>query len=295
MTKTSRRGGSTALYVISCFLFWISLYLYVPTLPTYAESKTTNLELVGVVLMQYGLWQTVIRIPVGILSDWLGRRKPFILSGLVLAGVAALVMGSSTGVNGLIAGRAISGLAAGAWVLFVVAFSSLFPAEQAVRATTLLNLVSSFGRVLATGSNGWLIGAGGYSLPFWLAGVAALLAVLFILPVREEPMPGVRPSLAGFLNLVKRRDVMVPSLLSTLAQYVAWATTLGFMPILAQRLGASSVMQSLLVSGSMIVGIGGNLLSAAATRRIGPRRVVALAFTVYSLGIVAAALSPTLL
>jgi len=266
----------------------------VPTLPTYAESKTASLELVGVVLMQYGLWQTIIRIPLGILSDWLGRRKPFILGGFVLAGAAALVMGASSGVDGLIVGRAISGLSAGAWVLLVVVFSSLFPAEQAVRASTLLNLAGSFGRVLATGSNGWLINAGNYSLPFWLAGIAALLAALFILPVREDPMPGVRPSLGGFVKLTSRRDLMVPTLLSTLAQYVSWATTLGFMPILAQRLGADSVVQSLLVSGSMIVGIVGNLLSAVVVTRIGPRRVVALAFIVDSLGVAAAALAPTL-
>ncbi|MCJ7735846.1 MAG: MFS transporter, partial [Anaerolineae bacterium] len=115
------------------------------------------------------------------------------------------------------------------------------------------------------------------------------------LPVREEPMPGVRPSLAGFLNLVKRRDVMVPTLLSTLAQYVAWATTFGFKPILARGLGADGVKQSLLVSGSMVVGIAGNLLSALVVTRIGPRRLVAMAFGVASLGIAVAAFAPTLL
>ena len=107
-------------------------------------------------------------------------------------------------------------------------------------------------------------------------------------------MPGVRPSIAGFVTLVSRRDVMVPTLLSTLAQYVAWATTLGFMPILAQRLGGNNVVQSLLVSGSMVVGIVGNLLSAVAVTHIGPRRVVTLAFVAGSLGIIIAALAPSL-
>jgi len=294
MTKHPRQRASVVLYVISCFLFWISLYLYVPTLPTYVESNSSSLELVGVVLMQYGLWQTIARIPLGILSDWVGRRKPFILGGMVLAAAAAIVMGSSPQISGLIVGRAISGLAASAWVLLVVVFSSLFPPNQAVRAATLLNLAGSFGRVIATGSNGWLIGLGGYTFPFTLAGIGAILAMLFILPVREDPFPGTDPSLSRFLRLASRRDVMLPTLLSTLAQYVSWATTLGFMPIVAKRLGADDVIQSLMVSGSMVVGIGGNLLSAAVIGRIGSRRLVALAFVADALGIVGAALSPNL-
>jgi MFS family permease len=71
-----------ALYILVALLFWTCLYLYAPTLPTYAESKTDNLALVGVILAQYGLWQTIIRLPIGIAADRLGRRKPFIISGL---------------------------------------------------------------------------------------------------------------------------------------------------------------------------------------------------------------------
>ena len=291
MSESPHRRASITLYVISCFFFWISLYTYVPTLPTYAESKSSSLELVGVVLMQYGLWQTIIRIPVGILSDWIGRRKPFILGGMVLAGVAAFIMGHAAGINGLILGRAVSGLAASAWVVLIVAFSSLFPPDQAVRASTLLNLVASTGRVLATGSNGWLIQLQGYAFPFTVAAVGAMLAVVLLMPVREKVFPGKAPSLGSFLRLASRQDVMLPTLLSTLGQYVAFATTLGFIPIIAEHLGASHVVQSLMVSGSMIVGILGNLLSTAVIRQIGSRRLVAFCFVVSAVGVAAARIS----
>jgi len=294
MSNNPHRRASITLFVISCLFFWISLYTYVPTLPTYAESKSSSLELVGVVLMQYGLWQTIIRIPVGILSDWIGRRKPFVLGGMVLAGAAALIMGHSSGVGGLILGRAVSGLAAGAWVVLIVAFSSLFPPDQAVRASTLLNLVASTGRVLATGSNGWLIELQGYAFPFTVAALGAILAVLFLLPVREKAFPGRAPSLGSFFRLASRRDVMLPTLLSTLGQYVAFATTLGFVPIVAEHLGASHVVQSLMVSGSMIVGILGNLLSAAVIRRMGSRRLVVFSFVINAAGVAGAAIAPSL-
>jgi MFS family permease len=73
----------------------MSLYLYLPTLPTYTQTKTASLALVGAILAQYGLWQAIIRLPLGIAADWLGRRKLFIVVGISLSGVGAYVMGNA--------------------------------------------------------------------------------------------------------------------------------------------------------------------------------------------------------
>ena len=45
------------LFLSANFLYWISLYLYMPTLPSFSLTKTPDLALVGVVLSMYGLWQ----------------------------------------------------------------------------------------------------------------------------------------------------------------------------------------------------------------------------------------------
>lgn len=127
-----------------------------PTLSTYVESKTNNLAMVGIVLSQYGLWQAIIRLPLGIVSDWVGRRKPFIIGGFVLSALGAWLLATTGHINGMLVGRAITGLAAGTWVPLVVLFSSLFPPADAVKASALLSFVSSFGRVLATGITGSL-------------------------------------------------------------------------------------------------------------------------------------------
>src|SRR5690606_11497271 len=108
------------LYIGAVFLYWAGLYLYVPTLPVYVKSKSDDLALVGLVLSMYGLWQAVVRLPLGIAADWLGRRKPFILIGFVFVGLGAWLMGVSEGIPGLIIGRSITGLAAAPWVPLVV-------------------------------------------------------------------------------------------------------------------------------------------------------------------------------
>ncbi|HES57970.1 MAG TPA: MFS transporter, partial [Firmicutes bacterium] len=148
--SSRRRRLLIGLYVLVTLLYWISLYLYLPTLPTYTQSRTESLAMVGTVLAQYGLWQAISRLPIGIGADWIGRRKPFIVAGLLLSGVGAYVMGTAGGTSGLLVGRAISGLAAATWVPLTVIFSSFFPAREAVRATSLLTAVGSVGRVLST-------------------------------------------------------------------------------------------------------------------------------------------------
>ena len=282
------------LYTIVVLLYWIALYLYMPTLPTYVQSKSDNLALVGVVLSMYGLWQGIARLPLGIAADWLGWRKPFLIVGFALAGLGAWTMGTADSANGLIIGRAITGLAASTWVPLVVVFSSLFPPQEAVRATAVLTSVGGVGRVLATSVTGSLNELGGYSLAFFLATGAAALAVLIVLLTREERRPPQRPSVTGVGSLITRPDVLLPALLAALSQYANWATTFGFMPILARQMGATDVTQSALMTVHTAVVILGNLLTTAIVSRIGARRLVTLGFVLLSTGIGGAAFAPSL-
>jgi len=290
----NKRRLTIAIYVVAVFFYYIALYLYMATLPLYAESKSNNLALVGAALSMYGLWQTIIRVPVGVASDWLGWRKPFIVVGFILAGLGAWIMGVTPNIQGLIVGRAITGLAAGTWVPLVVVFSSLFPPQEAVHASTLLTLVGSAGRILATGVTGSLNEMGGYPLAFLLAAGAALLGAIAVLPAGEERRPPRPPSLAGIGRLISRRDVLLPSLLSTADQYVNWASTFAFIPILAKHLGATHFTQSLLLSINMGVLTLGNLIATTIVKRVGCRRLVLLSFLLLTAGVAGAALAPSL-
>jgi len=291
---TPRRRLGTTTYIVAVALYWIALYLYMPTLPTYVEAKSGDLALVGVVLSMYGLWQMIVRLPVGVASDWLGWRKPFIVIGFVLAGIGAWTMGTSPSIKGLMIGRAITGLAAGTWVPLVVTFSSLFPPEEAVRASALLTLVGSVARILATGVTGSLNEAGGYPLAFFLAAGAAILAAIAVIGAPETRRPSRRPSVAGIGRLISRRDVLLPSLLNTVNQYVNWTCTFGFVPILAKHLGATDITQSLLLSINVAVVTLGNLVATTIVKRVDSRRLMLAGFTLLAVGVGGAALAPSL-
>jgi MFS family permease len=281
----SSRRSLFVLYIAAVCFYWAALYLYVPTLSVYVESKADNLAAVGVVLSMYGLWQAVIRLPLGIAADWLGRRKPFMVVGFGLAGLGAMVMGPANGVLGLTIGRALTGFAAGSWVLLVVAFSSLFPPEDAVRAAAILSAINAVARIVATGVTGSLNALGGYPLAFYAAAVAAALAMIAMLLVRE-PHRDLNPTTLRQVGaLITRRDVLLPALLGVVAQYAIWASTFGFSTNLAKNLGASDVILSAMISMNIGLVFVGNLAMSTFAKRFGSRLMVAVSFVLVALGL----------
>ena len=64
-------------------LYWLSLYFYVPILSPYVEFSGGTLEMVGLVVSAYGLAQLILRIPLGMWSDRLGKRRPFLALGFL--------------------------------------------------------------------------------------------------------------------------------------------------------------------------------------------------------------------
>jgi MFS family permease len=290
----SRRGTLTLLGIAGIF-YWASLFVYVPTLGVYARGFGLSASVVGIILSMFGLWQAVSRLPLGIAADSIGRRKPFILGGFLLAAVGAVVMVHPGGETGLLVGRAITGLAGAAWVPMVVLFSSMFPPEQAVRASALLAIANSVSRLLATAVTGPLNETYGFAAAFYVAAAAALVAFLVTLPVREVALPGNPPSLRLLGRLITRRDIFIPTTMNMIVNYVLWATTFGFLPILAQEsLGASSTTISLLTSLNVLLSMIGNLTTAWVAQRFGNLRVIYASFGVVVVGTLLCAASGSL-
>jgi len=290
----TNRKAAIGLYALAVFFFWGSQYIYLPILPTYLQSKITDLSLVGFVLSMYGLWQALARIPLGIATDWLGWRKPLIIAGLALGGLGAWMLGTSNDFLGLTLGRAVTGISTGTWVVVVVAFSALFPPQEAVRASSLVMLANSLGRIVATASAGTLEDWGGAAMPFFVATGLALFAALLIFPIGETRRASHAPSTSSIIALLRRRDVMLPTILSTLSQYVLWSTSFGFIAVLAKQFGATSVGQGMIVTLHIVLATLGNLVALSLSQRLGAPRILGASFVLLFIGTLIAGLAPTL-
>ena len=279
------------LFTCAVFLFWFSQYVFVPTLPEYLRGKVNSFSVVGAVLAMYGLWQVVVRLPLGILIDAVGRQKLFILGGFFVCAAGSLLLGTADTTVGLYLGRSLTGLAMGIWVPLVVVFSSFFPAEQSVRAAAVLALVSAAARITATALNGYLNEWGGNILAFVVAVAAAALAAVFVLPVPLNSQPAGAPKLRPLRRLFLRRNVLLPSLLAAVNQYVVFGVSLGFMPVLAKQLGAGDVTIGLLASVNLLLFLLGNLSATSSGSRLRSESMLLGTYVLFALAIAAAALA----
>jgi len=283
---------SKILFLAVTFLFWMALYLYVPTLPLYLKARAENLSTVGLVLSMYGLWMAFARLPMGIVSDALGRSKLLIALGLSCTVLGAVIMGTGKSIPVLAVGRSFTGLSAATWVLLIAVFSTFFDADKAVFSTSMLSFAANFGRLLATASTGFLNRAGGYSLAFYLAGMLGVVAIVMVLFVREVRLPPMQVSLRSVGELFLRRDVMLPAVFSLLVHYADWSVTFGFLPVLAQEMGMGDVFKSMLISLNIAGIVVANLLNTLLVRKIGHGTLLSTGALLMFAGIVVIAYSP---
>ncbi|MBN2323187.1 MAG: MFS transporter [Spirochaetes bacterium] len=285
---------SIVIFLGVTFLFWLALYLYVPTLPTYVKTKTADLSKVGLVLSMYGLLMVVFRLPVGIAADAAGWGKPFIIGGLFFGAFGAFAMGKGKSLSAIAVGRAFTGISAATWVPLLVVFSSFFSPEEAIFSSSMLTFTSSFGRMVGTSLTGVLNRAGGYVLPFNLAAATGILAICIMVFTKVSRSPKRELSLASIVALFLRKDVVFPAFISIFVHYAEWSVTLGFLPILAQDMGANDMIKSLLISLNILSIAAANLLNTFILKKVSHFGILSFGVLIHFTGIVVIALSPSL-
>ncbi len=247
-----------ALFSATIFLFWMSLYVYVPVLPVYAEEvKGASLQVVGLVVASYGFTQLLLRIPLGYWSDRVKKRKAFVVGGLLLSVASGLGLAAAGNPALLIVFRGLSGVAAATWAISTVWFASFFPPALAVQATGQASFFNGLGQVLATGWGGSLAESYGWQAPFVVAAAIAGLALIPLLILPDGSGEKIAASLppappGGSLKVLGDRTLLVVSLGAAAAQFATFATTFSFIPIYADGLGASKMQLGLLTSTAQV-------------------------------------------
>jgi len=110
LSPLERRSALTLASVISLRLF--GLFLIMPVFSLYAQQMPDATPLlIGLALGVYGLGQVLLQIPLGLLSDRIGR-KPAITLGLLVFAAGGLVAALSHSLMGIVIGRALQGMGA---------------------------------------------------------------------------------------------------------------------------------------------------------------------------------------
>jgi len=210
-------------------------------LPVYIQEAGANLNMVGTVLSAYAIPQILLRIPIGIWSDRLGRRKPLVVGGIAFTSLGALGLGLSTTTWLLFLSRMTTGIGAAAWVVFPIYFIAYYPANDSVRAIGLINFVRSVALIAATVGGGFIAEGFGLSQPFFLAALLGVIALFTLLFTKELPVRRVQTaSWRGFLSVATRPLLLIVSIMAILMLFTVFTGVFGFIPIYAVEIGASS-------------------------------------------------------
>jgi len=282
--KNERVQYRIPLYYLVTSLFWFSLYTYVPNLSIYAENLGASHKLIGLILSSYGFTQMVLRIPLGIYSDTINKRKIFILAGILSSLVSALGMGLFPNPWALLFFRGLSGVAAAVWVPFTVLFSSYFTSEDSSKAMGYINSFNALGQMIAMLLGGLMSGKISPQAPFFLAagvGAIALLLGTGIVEKKEDREP---MKIRELLLVGKDKNVLIPSGLAVLVQLITFASVYGFTPIAAQKIGANEMQTGLLTTLSTLPGILASAMSGSVfVRKYGESKTVTFGFLALAL------------
>lgn len=170
------------------------LFLVLPVLAAYATAiDGATPGTIGLALGAYGATQALFQIPLGRLSDRVGR-KPVIAGGLAVFALGSVIAALSDSIWGIVLGRALQGSGAIAAAVLALA-ADLTPPDRRQRVMAAIGISVGLAFLLAVSSGPAIAARFGLPGLFWLTALLALAAATCLIwlpsaPVRHGSRPG---------------------------------------------------------------------------------------------------------
>ncbi|QTR49545.1 MFS transporter [Candidatus Thiothrix anitrata] len=177
----------------------LGLFMILPVFALYAETLPDSTPwLAGLAIGIYGLTQAIFQIPLGILSDKIGR-KPVIVGGLLVFALGSVVAALAHSMWVIVLGRAIQGMGAVAAPTMALA-ADLIREEHRVRTMGIIGLTIGVSFML-----GMIIGPlvnqfGGVPSIFWLTLLLALSGIALVVFAIPNPARTLQHRDAGIMK-----------------------------------------------------------------------------------------------
>ncbi|MBU0498625.1 MAG: MFS transporter [Gammaproteobacteria bacterium] len=183
--EPAERRAAIGLAAIFTFRM-LGLFLILPVFALYAHELSGATPLtVGLAIGGYGLTQALLQIPLGALSDRIGR-KPVIVGGLLMFAFGSLVAAMASTIEGVILGRLLQG--AGAIAAAVMALAADLTRETVrTRVMAMIGMSIGMAFILALILGPLLAARIGVSGIFWVIALLALIGVALVLFVVPTP------------------------------------------------------------------------------------------------------------
>lgn len=169
----------------------LGLFMVMPVLAVSAKNYPDySAFLVGLAIGGYGLTQALLQIPMGVLSDKIGR-KPIIAGGLIIFAIGSLIAATADSLTWVVVGRFLQGAGAIAGAIMALA-GDLSRENQRPKVMAVIGISIGFSFYLALLMGPYIAGKFGLSGIFLITAVLAFLCVflvLFVVPNAKNIAP----------------------------------------------------------------------------------------------------------
>src|SRR5258706_4776974 len=193
-----RNSRATAVALVTCATFTdlVAYSVAVPVLPDLSRRLGASPTMIGFLFASFGVTLLTVSLPMGAVSDRIGRKAPMV-GGLVALAASTLLFAFATSLPWLFAARLVQGAAdAITWVVGFALIADRYRVEERGRVTGIVMSGTSFAFMIGPTIGGWLYELGGIRLPFLavtaLAAIAAAAFAWIELPtaqVEREAVP----------------------------------------------------------------------------------------------------------
>jgi MFS family permease len=209
LSSLERRSALTLAVVISLRLF--GLFLILPVFSVYARTMPDATPLlIGMALGVYGIGQMCLQIPLGMLSDRIGR-KPAITLGLTVFAIGGAVAAFSHTLTGIVIGRALQGMGAVAGAGTALA-ADLTEESNRGKVMGIIGVSIGLSFLLALILGPPLEAAAGLGGLFGMTSLLALVAIAmlwWLVPTPAQRRAPAAASLRDLMGMLADRRMMV--------------------------------------------------------------------------------------
>lgn len=185
--QTSERRSVAVVALISMIRMF-GLFALLPVLSLYAaDLKDATPLLIGLAVGAYGLTQAGFQIPLGALSDRIGRI-PVILLGLAIFAIGSATAALSESIYGVIAGRLLQGAGAISATLTAL-IADATREEVRTRSMAIFGIGIGLSFMVAMVAGPLIAAKFGVQSLFWVAAALAIIAGLLLGLLPKVPRP----------------------------------------------------------------------------------------------------------
>lgn len=185
MSAEASRPPVLATITTATFTDLVAYSVAVPVLPDYAARFDAGPAVIGSLFASFGVTLLVLSVPMGAISDRIGRKGPMMF-GLGLLAASTLAFAYAQSLPMLFVARLLQGAADGmTWIVGFAMIADLYGPEERGRAMGLAMAGSTSGIIIGPVLGGWLYEIGGIRLPFLVVAalaVADLIAFALVAP-----------------------------------------------------------------------------------------------------------------